>query len=217
MAIYRNRLTPHFAPGIDSAPHPGLVCDHMSKESTSTQLMTEEDLFRMPDGGYRYELVEGELRQMPLTGFEHGRSTGNLHALLASHVRANKLGYVLAAETGFIIGRTVDGRVTVRAADISFVSRDRIPARADTRKYLELAPDLVVETLSPSDTAVEVEEKIACWLAAGVDCAVVVNPTARTVSVHRSGGAIVRITDNDELDLDDVVSGFRCRVSEIFD
>jgi Uma2 family endonuclease len=179
--------------------------------------MTEDDLFRMPDDGYCYELVEGVLHQMTPTGFEHGRSTGNLHRLLSSYVYAHKLGYVLAAETGFIIGRTTDGRVTVRAADISYVSKDSIPAGADTRKYLEMAPDLVVETLSPSDTAVEVEEKIASWLAAGVRCAVVLNPTARSVNVHRSQGAIIKLGDRDELDLEDVVAGFRCRVSDIFD
>ncbi|HEU4391496.1 MAG TPA: Uma2 family endonuclease [Blastocatellia bacterium] len=189
----------------------------MSKEFTSTRLMTEDDLFLMPDDGYRYELVEGELRQMTPAGFEHGRSTGNLHEFLSSHVRSRRLGYVLAAETGFIIGRTPDGRVTVRAADISFVSKDRIPTGADLRKYLELAPDLVVETLSPSDTAVEVEEKIASWLAAGVRCAVVLNPTARSVNVHGPDNTVIKLTDEDELDLDPVVSGFRCRVSEIFD
>jgi Uma2 family endonuclease len=104
----------------------------------------------------------------------------------------------------------------VRAPDVAFVAAGRVPADADTSKYLELAPDFVAETLSPSDTAVEVEEKIASWLAAGVRAALVVNPAARTVTLHRPPADISRLTDADELDLTDVIPGFRCRVSEIF-
>lgn len=185
--------------------------------TTTQKLMTEDDLLHMPGDGYRYELIEGELRQMPPTGYEHGRCTSHLSRILATHVHANNLGDVLAAETGFIIARTADGRVTVRAADVTFVARGRVPAHADRRKYLELAPDLVAETLSPSDTAVEVEEKIAAWLKAGVRAALVVNPASRSITVYRSLSDIAILTDKDKLGLDDVVPGFRCRVSEIFD
>lgn len=185
--------------------------------STITQYMTEDDLLRMPDDGNRYELVDGELRKMAPTGYDHGRCTSNLSTMLGVHVRKNKLGDVLAAETGFIIGRKPDGRVTVRAADIAFVAKGRIPANANTAKYLELAPDLIVETLSPADTAFEVEEKIAAWLNAGVRVALTMNPASRSIMVYRSLHDIVRLTDQDELDLDDVIPGFRCRVSDIFD
>ena len=183
---------------------------------TTKILMTEDDLLRMPDDGHRYELIEGELRQMPPAGFDHGRCTSRLHIILGSHVVKNKLGDVLAAETGFVIARPRAGRATVRAPDVAFVAAGRIPADADTTNYLELAPDFVAETLSPSDTAVEVEEKIASWLAAGVRAALVVNPAARTVTLYRPPTAISRLTDADELDLTDVIPGFRCRVSEIF-
>jgi len=184
---------------------------------TERKFMTEEELLRLPDDGFRYELVEGELRQMALTDYEHGRCTTNLSAVLATHVRNHQLGDVLAAETGFVIARTADGRPTVRAADVAFVARGRIPAGADTTKYLELAPDFIVETLSPGDTAFEVEEKIALWLAAGVRIALTVNPGSRSVTLYRSLTEIKRLTDQSELDLGDVVTGFRCRVSEIFD
>ncbi|MCA1630990.1 MAG: Uma2 family endonuclease [Acidobacteria bacterium] len=185
--------------------------------TTTRTLMTEDELLRMPDDGFRYELIEGELRQMSPTGFDHGNCTGKLHILLGAHVLKHKLGFVLAAETGFVIARTEDGRATVRAPDVAFVARGRVPADADTSKFLELAPDLIAETLSPSDTAVEVEEKIASWLAAGVRRALVVNPASRSVTVYRSPADISRLTDADELDLGDVIDGFRCRVSEIFD
>src|ERR1041384_8023435 len=111
--------------------------------SITTPYMTEEELLRMPDDGYRYELVEGVLWQMALNGCEHGRCTSTLSAMIGLHVRQNYLGDVLAAGTGFVIARKPDGRVTVRAADIAFVAKGRIPADADTAKFLELAPDLI--------------------------------------------------------------------------
>jgi Uma2 family endonuclease len=185
--------------------------------ATTTTLMTEEDLLRMPDDGHRYEMINGELRQMPPTGYDHGRTTHNLSLELGSHVRKHKLGDMLAAETGFMIDRTKDDRITVRAADIAFVAKGRVPLEANTSKYLELAPDLIVETLSPSDTAVEVEEKIFSWLNAGVRVALTINPANKSITVYRSLTEITRLRDQDELDLNDVIQGFRCRVSAIFD
>jgi Uma2 family endonuclease len=137
--------------------------------------------------------------------------------MLWMHVRRNKLGDVLAAGTGFVIVRTTAGRTTVLAPDVSFVAKDRIPANADTRRFLELAPDLVVETLSPSDTAREVEEKVAMWVKAGVRAVLTLDPDSRSVIVHRSQNHTVSLSNGDELDLDNVVPGFRCRVSDIFD
>jgi Uma2 family endonuclease len=185
--------------------------------STISRFMTEDELLRMPDDGNRYELIEGELRQMAPTGYEHGRSTGNLHVLIANHVRLNKLGDVLAAETGFIVARTNDGRPTVIAPDIAFVASGRIPPGTNTFKFLGLAPDLVVETLSPSDRPVEVEEKIALWLKAGVRLAAVLDPASRSVTLHYANNETTALSHGDLLDLEDVIPGFCCTVSEIFD
>jgi Uma2 family endonuclease len=186
--------------------------------TTTKRLLTEDDLLRMPRGdGRRYELIEGELRELPANGFDHGRFTSNLHGLLFSHNLEHKLGYLLAAETGFVIARTPDGRATVRAPDVAFVAAGRVPSDADTARFLELAPDFVAETLSPSDTAVEVEAKIAAWLRAGVRAALVINPAARTLTLHRPPAEITRLSGDAELDLSDAVPGFRCRVSDIFD
>ncbi len=185
--------------------------------SVDSRNITEDDLLRLSADGNRYELVGGELRQMSPTGYDHGRCTGNLHALLWAHVRRHKLGDVLAAETGFVLKRTAAGRLTIRAADVTFVAEGRIPEDADRTRYLPLAPDLVVETLSPGDAAAEVEEKIESWIRAGVRIALTVDPATRSVTVHRPAAATIGLADGDELDLDEVVSGFRCSISEIFD
>jgi Uma2 family endonuclease len=71
-------------------------------------LMTAEELFQLPDDGYKYELVEGELIRLPPTGGEHGDVALNVGFLLKGYIKAHDLGIVCAAETGFILKRNPD-------------------------------------------------------------------------------------------------------------
>src|SRR3954447_24700286 len=100
--------------------------------STTEQLMTADELLRMPDDGFRYELVKGELRKMCPAGNEHGRVAMKFGWRLAQYVEANDLGEVYAAETGFLISSEPD---TVRAPDVSFVRKERIPEVGRTKGY----------------------------------------------------------------------------------
>ena len=181
--------------------------------STSTRLMTADELFVMPHDGFRYELVKGELKKMSPAGGEHGAVIFNLSILLGQHTKANNLGQGFGAETGFKIASDPD---TVRAPDIAFVRRERIPPTGIPQNFWPIAPDLVVEVVSPGDTFEEVEDKVEQWLAAGTSAVWVVNPKRRSVSVYRSMTDMTRLSEADELDGGDVVPGFRCKVSEIF-
>ena len=181
--------------------------------STITQPMTADELFMMKRDGFRYELVKGELRKMSPAGSEHGAIIVNLTLLLGQHVKANNLGVVFGAETGFKIAMSPD---TVRAPDIAFVRRERIPESGIPKEFWPGAPDLAVEVLSPDDRAKKVNEKIDDWLASGASAVWVVNPKRRIVTVHRSQKETQTLLEDDELDGQDVVSGFRCRVADIF-
>src|SRR5437764_14513452 len=130
--------------------------------TTITTPMTAEELYDLPTDHLRHELVRGELTTMPPTSGEHGASTFNIALLLGAFIKAHDLGVGAGAETGFLIGRNPD---TVRAPDCAFVSKARIPSGGVPKKYWPMAPDLAVEVLSPSDSAGEVLEKIADWLA----------------------------------------------------
>ena len=129
--------------------------------STAVETITAEELLKMPDDGFRYELIRGELKKMPPPGHVHGRVAMKFGWRLAQHVKANNLGIVYAAETGFLLETDPD---TVRAPDCAFVSRERLAAIGDAEGYLPGAPDIPVEVISPGDTYTEVEEKaIQCW------------------------------------------------------
>lgn len=175
--------------------------------------VTAEELLRMPDDGFRYELVRGELRQMTPAGNVHGRVAMRIAWPLARHVEENQLGAVYAAETGFRIRRDPD---TVRAPDVASVSQERLEAVGEVEGYWPGAPDLAVEVISPGDSHVEVEEKVFDWLEAGTKMVLTINPRKRSITVYRSLADITVLTEKDILDGADVAPGFRLAVREVF-
>ena len=181
--------------------------------ATLTKPVTADELLAMPDDGYRYELVKGELIRMAPTGHKHGIVTMDLGGPLHQHVRENNLGAVYGAETGFVITQNPD---TVRAPDVAFVRRERIERAGNVKSYWIGQPDLAVEVVSPGDTFAEVEEKVAEWLEAGTGAVWVVSPKLRTVTVYRSLTDIITLTERDTLDGGNVVPGFRLPISQIF-
>lgn len=176
-------------------------------------LFTADDLWRLPSDGKRYELVRGELVEMPPAGARHGNVAINLGTLLNAYVRAGDLGKVFAAETAFVLQRHPD---TVRAPDAAFVSKERLPSGDLPEGFLEVVPDLVVEVVSPSDTAVDVQRKVEDWLHAGVRLVWVIYPGTRSVAVYRSLADIRLLTEADTLEGDSVLPGFSCLVAELF-
>ena len=135
-----------------------------------------------------------------------------LVARLGTHVEASDLGVVLGPDTGFSIASDPD---TVRAPDVSFVRRDRIPQGGLPKGYWRGAPDLAVEVISPGDTYSEVESKVEEWLGAGTRLVVVLNPRSSTATVYRSRSEVVRLLHSDDLDLGAVVRGFTCPVADL--
>jgi Uma2 family endonuclease len=181
--------------------------------STTSTLVTADELFKLPDDGFRYELVRGEIRRMPPAGSEHGAVIMHLGGPLYQFVKGHDLGVVFGAETGFKIASDPD---TVRAPDLAFVRRERIPEGGIPKQFWPGAPDLAVEVISPSDTYTEVEEKVNDWLAAGTRLVLVLNPRTRTATVYTSLTDVMRLTESDVLDGGAVLPGFTCRVAELF-
>ena len=178
---------------------------------TATRRMTADELLLMPDDGFRYELVRGELRKMSPAGRIHGRHGSYIHISMGSHVVANGLGETYTSDTGFLLAPN-----HVRMPDASFVRQERIDAMPDEPGYVQGPPDVAVEVISPSDRYADVEEKVADYLDAGTLAVVVVNPRNRTVRIHRSATDVVLLTESDTLAVDDIIPGWRMPVRDIF-
>ena len=180
--------------------------------ATKAKLMTAEELLAMPDDGFRYELVRGELVKIAPAGRVHGKRGNRVNYSLSKQVYENNLGEVYLAESGFHLETDPDH---VLAPDIAFVSREREVATPDASGFFPGPPDLAVEVVSPSDRLTEAAEKVAEWLAAGTRMVVVVNPRNRTVQSHTPDG-VTELTEADTLDGGDVVPGWRLCVADIF-
>ena len=178
--------------------------------STTTHLMTAEQLIKLNDWSHRYELIKGELLTMSPAGDEHGEVTINLSTFLNNHVKAHKLGVCRSADTGFKLESNPD---TVLAPDIGFISRERAGNRVPG--FRTGPPDLAVEVTSPGDTKPDVDRKTTLWLELGAKSVWNVNPRKRTVEVSRADGYRRVFHETDEL-VDDTVPGFCVKVSEIF-
>jgi Uma2 family endonuclease len=175
--------------------------------TVDTRVFTADELLQLPDDGWRYELVEGELRKMAPAGYEHGLIANRISARLFTYVEQHRLGQVPAAETGFTISRNPD---TVLAPDVAFVRAERA---ADTRGFFAGAPDVAIEVVSPSDRYTEVAAKTRTYLRAGTLAVVIVDPEARIVEVHRPSG---RTDVSDVLTLEDVIPGWSMTLEDIF-
>jgi Uma2 family endonuclease len=175
--------------------------------ATTRPSITDQDLLRLPKDGRKYELVDGEIRVSP-AGARHGRISLRLGAALLAFVREEGLGEVFDSSTGY---RLPGGNV--RSPDASFVSSKRLPRVPEG--FLELAPDLAVEVLSPEDSPRGVLDKVGEYLAAGVRLVWVIDPrTSRAVS-YRSLTDVQEIGPDGTLDGGELLPGFRYPLSDL--
>lgn len=186
--------------------------------STTTRLITADELLSMPHrdehgNDCRLELIRGEVKKMSLTGGTHGILCAQLAMLLYNFVRANGLGMVFGAETGFQVERDPD---TVLGIDAAFVSTERMKGVMNLEKFLPFAPDLAVEVLSPSNTAGEMKQKVALYFGAGSRVVWIINPKRRTVAVYNSASEPRVLNEEDTLEGGGVLPGFELKLSELF-
>jgi Uma2 family endonuclease len=176
----------------------------------TTKLWTIEEVGRLPDDAFRYALLRGVLYRMPPPGGPHGLVANTAGRLVGNFVAKHRLGLVYN-QSGFILDRNPD---ILLEPDVAFVRAGRWSANKPG--YPMVAPDLVVEVASPSQTGPSVEEKTAIYLAAGVRLIWIIDPERRAVRVHRADGTELLRSEHDDIDGEDVLPGFRLPVAQLF-
>ncbi len=175
------------------------------------QLMTADELLRLPDDDMRHELVRGVLTTMTPAGGDHGRVASKLGRVLGAFIEDNDLGESYAAETGFVLHISPD---TVRAPDFAFIGKGRL-APGPNPGFFKGAPDLAVEVLSPNDRSAEVQRKIDEYFAAGARQVWIVDGNRRTIAIHTPDGPPRTLNESDAIDGGDLLPGFSARVSQL--
>jgi Uma2 family endonuclease len=181
--------------------------------------MTAAELARLPDDARGYELVDGRLVRMSPTSGWHSVTGLDLGAAMRLFTKRHGLGQTLGAEVGFLLSEPGQPD-TVLAPDAAFVRADRVPPRnsPEGRGYWRLAPDLIVEVASPSQSRPELAAKAQRWLAAGTRLVWIVWPDQQQVDVwrHSHGAPALTLSIGDSLDGEEIIPGFRYALAELF-
>ncbi len=163
----------------------------------------------------RYELIEGELIEMPPPGEEHGYLMIWLGMFLAQYVSENRLGRV-TAESGFY---PKEDRSTLLSPDVAFRRLDP-DAEPASRNWIPLMPDLAVEIKSPSNTIAELRRKAAIYLKHGSRLVWIIVPNTKSAEGHRldASGEIQTefISPDGSLAGEDVLPGFALPLAKLF-
>jgi Uma2 family endonuclease len=170
---------------------------------------TEDDLRATPRDGQKYELVDGEIRVSP-AGARHEAVSLKLASRLLAYVASTGAGHAFGSSVGF---RLPGGNV--RSPDASFVASGRFPGDTPPDDFGDLAPDLAVEVLSPSERPRHVLDKVGEYLEAGVRAVWVIDPRKAKAITYRSLSDVTELGADDDLEGGDVLPGFRCRLADI--
>lgn len=182
--------------------------------TVAQKLITADEFLRMPEppNGSKQELVQGEIVTMPPPGYRHGDVQGCIYLQLKLFLRQYPIGNV-TIETGV---RTELDPDTVRGPDVAYWSAERIPLNEKPIGYPEVAADLCVEVVSPSDRVSQLRKKAAEYLEHGVRMVWIVDPEDQTVTIYRQPGDGRLLSDDAEITGEDVLPGFLCRIGEFF-
>lgn len=181
----------------------------MRPENIVHLLSAEEAFWLNP--AERWELVEGRIVEVSPVKKRHGRILVRLARRLEEHVEAHRLGEIYGGDVGFILRRNPD---TVRAPDLAFISRARLP-EVEEETFSTVLPDLAIEILSPSDRWADVEQKIAEYLQAGVVSVWILDPSRNEARTFRRGEAARVFVSGDRISEPDLLPGLELDVASL--
>lgn len=167
-----------------------------------------------PEYGKRCELIDGiPVEKEPMRA-SHGAVAGRIYRLFDQHIESAGLPFLVGLETSFRLGMSASN---FRIPDLHATAIERIAIDLNNEPGVwEGSPDIAVEVISPTETYMDVIGKAQLYLQQGVAIALIVDAQHREVTIRPAHGDIRVLAESDTLDLDPVLPGFACRVSEIF-
>lgn len=169
---------------------------------------TEADLLSLPDDGRKYELVNGRLVEVP-TGGRHGKISGEVFGRF--YMARPHYVTLYESSTGF---RMVGGNI--RSPDVSVMRNERLPEGKSPIGFIDGAPDLAVEVISPSEKPTDILEKISEYFESGSQEVWLLFPERKQVHRYKANLEVEVLNENDILKGEPILPGFEVRVGDLF-
>jgi Uma2 family endonuclease len=182
--------------------------------ATTVELLTAEEYSKLPDAGQPSELVRGKIVEINVPTPKHGRICCCVGLSLGEFVESRDIGHVMVNDSGVITTRNPD---TVRGADVSYYSYARLPKGPVPEGYLQVAPELVVEVLSPTDRWSELHVKTAEYLKAGVLIVCALDPNTPSAHLYYPNRPPRILASEDDLEFPEVLGEFRVPVGRLYE
>lgn len=170
----------------------------------------EESTPKLIDPEKQIEIVDGKVEIKEMAGARHGGIAARTIIKIGIYLESNPIGSLYTADTTFSIGEND------RMPDVSFVSAKRIPETGEPEGKWEIAPDLAIEVVSPTDVYSKILKKIREYLKAGVKEVWLVEPEFHTVAVYKPPMKSETLTIEDTLSCEEMLPGFQLPLKEIF-
>ena len=171
----------------------------------------EQDVVEINDHENRlFELADGILVEKPM-GFLESTVAMKLGQLLGEFVERFDLG-IVAGESGMVrIGMGL-----VRIPDVSVVLWNRLPERTVPREPIpNLVPNLAIEVLSASNTASEMDRKVAEYFNAGCQCVWLIDPVTASLRSFQSPSEFTTYSGDETVSGVPVLPGFQFTISDL--
>lgn len=171
----------------------------------------------MPDDGgwQRYEIIDGELFVTRAPHIRHQGAGGNIHVELQIWSRQTQLGKPFQAP-GVIFSPT-----NAVIPDVVWISRERLANGINEAGHLIVAPELIVEVLSPGELNEQrdKEVKLKLYSLHGVQEYWIVNWQLRNLEIYRRSDVqlqlIATLLEGDTL-TSPLLPGFSTSITQIF-
>jgi Uma2 family endonuclease len=177
--------------------------------------ITAEEFLKMDLGEEAFELVEGELKPVSIGNRLHAMVCSRINRILGNYGERTGIGYALCNDFGVLVARDPD---TLRGADVAFYSHGRLSEKSAAEDIPTIPPDLVVEVVSPGNTAADLLKEIYEYLNIGVGMVWIVHPVRRTLTIYRAGDAAtpVVLREDDAIANLEELPGFEAKTAEFF-
>ena len=157
--------------------------------------------------------ADGEIVIMPPTGGETGKRNAKLITRFTIWNEQTGLGEVFDSSTGYQLPSKAN-----RSPDVSWIEKKRWHSLTpeQKQKFIPLAPDFVLELMSPSDYLANVQLKMKEYLDNGVKLGWLINPGAKQVEIYRLGKDVELLDSPQSLSGEDILPGFVLNLTDIF-